>query len=263
MIFANHAHVFPAERKPGGTVERLLDFLDECEIDRAVAFAPFVNQLEESGIRDDPNDWLAARLKGLDRLVGFGTIDFSKNLRDETEKIKALGFKGIKIHPQYQEVALDSPEMFAVCGRAAELGLFISFHSGIHWSRLRDSRVVLFDEIAWNFPKLKFSLEHIGGYHFFNEALAVICNNSRREEGGVYAGWTSVGRGGGGLWTLTDERLETVVYQTGEDKSIFGLDFPYSNPREIKNEIARIRSLDIGDECKEKILGKTLEAVLK
>ena len=133
----------------------------------------------------------------------------------------------------------------------------------MHWHRLRDNRVLLFDEVAWNFPTLKFSMEHIGGYHFFKEALAVMCNNSRRG-GNVFAGWTSVGnrKGKGDEWALTDEELETVIYQTGEDRSIFGLDFPYSKPEHIKTEIARIKRLDFSEECKEKILGKTLERVL-
>ena len=59
-----------------------------------------------------------------------------------------------------------------------------------------------------------------------------------------------------------DEELETVIYQTGEDRSIFGLDFPYSKPEHIKSDIARIKRLDISEECKEKILGKTLETAV-
>ena len=39
MIFANHAHVFPKEIRAEGSVESLMKFLDECEIDKAVAFA--------------------------------------------------------------------------------------------------------------------------------------------------------------------------------------------------------------------------------
>lgn len=263
MIFANHAHVFPNELKPEGTVDKLMEFLDECEIDKAVCFAPFSDRYHEGGFTGSSNEWLAKAIKGNDRLVGFGTVDFEQNLRDEVDRIADLGFKGIKMHPPYQEFVIDGPEAFQVYERAQELGLFISFHSGMHWHRLRDNRVVLFDEVAWNFPDLKFSMEHIGGYHFFKEALAVMCNNSRRG-GNVFAGWTSVGkRKKGDAWSLTDEELETVIYQTGEDSSIFGLDFPYSKPEHIKSDIERIKRLDITESCKEKILGGTLERVLK
>ena len=262
MIFANHAHIFPKELRPEGSVDSLMKFLDECEIDKTVAFAPFSDRFHEGGFEGSPNTWLAGQIKGNDRLVGFGTVDFTQNLRDEVDRIADLGFKGIKLHPPYQEFVIDGPEAFQVYERAQELGLFVSFHSGMHWHRLRENRVILFDEVAWNFPDLKFSMEHIGGYHFFREALAVMCNNSRRG-GNVFAGWTSVTYKKGDAWALTDEELETVIYQTGENNSIFGLDFPYAKPDKIKADIERIKKLDISEECKEKILGKTLERVLK
>lgn len=265
MIFANHAHIFPKELRPEGSVDSLMHYLDECGIDKAVAFATFQDRFNDFAAGENTNEWLAKQIKGNDRLVGFGVIDFeSGNLKEQVERIADLGFKGLKMHPPYQGFVIDGPEAFEVYGKAQELGLFISFHCGMHWHRLRDNNVLLFDEVAWNFPKLKFSLEHIGGYHFFRDALAVMCNNSRNKEGGVYAGWTSVGnrKDRGDEWALTDEELETVIYQTDEDHSIFGLDFPYSKPIHIKTEIERIKRLDISEECKEKILGKTLKKIL-
>lgn len=264
MIFANHAHVFPKEIRPEGTVEKLLELMDECGIGMAVCYPPFHDRFRESGFVGDPNDWLAEEIKGNERLIGFGNIDFEKgDLAEQVDKLASLGFKGIKMHPPYQEFVIDGPEAFEVYARAEELGLFISFHSGMHWHRLRDNRVILFDEVAWNFPKLKFSMEHIGGYHFYREALAVMCNNSRNG-GGVYAGWTSVGthKGKDSVWALTDEELERVIHQTGEERSVFGLDFPYNNAEVIKSDIERIKSLDLTDECKEKILGLNLKKAL-
>ncbi len=264
MIFANHAHLFPEEVRPSGTVEKLMELMDECEIDKAVAFAPFAGRLEEAGFEQDPNEWLAKEIKGNDRLVGFGTVNFNKNIRDEVDRIAELGLKGIKLHPPYQEFVIDGEDAFKVYERAEELGLFVSFHAGMHWHRLRDNRVILFDEVAWNFPKLKFSLEHIGGYHFFNEALAVMCNNSRKGDDYVFAGWTTIrDRHGLSAWALTDEQLETVILQTGENRSIFGLDFPYCKTDDIKWDIERIKRLNISEQCKENILGETLEKLLK
>ena len=45
-IFANHAHVFPKESKPEGTVDKLLELMNECEIEKAVCFAPFHGHYE-------------------------------------------------------------------------------------------------------------------------------------------------------------------------------------------------------------------------
>lgn len=265
MIFANHAHVFPEAIKPEGTVERLLTLMERCEIDKAVCFAPFADRFNEAGLAGEPNGWLANEIKNIPQLVGFGTIDFdAPDLCGQVERIKELGFKGIKMHPPYQEFRIDSPEAFEVYEQAQEEGLFISFHCGMHWHRLRDNLPVLFDEVAWNFPGLRFSLEHIGGFHFFNEALAVMCNNSR---GGVqprvFAGWTSISdREGPSQWALTDAQLETVIFQTDENSSIFGLDFPYNSEDYIKADIERINNMNISDRAKRNILGETLERVL-
>ena len=244
MIFANHAHIFPEEIRPEGTVEKLLELMDECGIDMAVCFPPFHDRFRESGFEGDPNDWLAEKIKGNPRLIGFGNIDFEKgDFARQVEKIASLGFKGIKMHPPYQEFVIDGPEACEVYAKAEELGLFITFHSGMHWHRLRDNRVILFDEVAWRFPKLKFSMEHIGGYHFYREALAVMCNNSRNGNC-VYAGWTSIametdemGNTRQGAWSLTDDDLCTLIHQAGYETSIFGLDFPYKGIEQTKAAI--------------------------
>ena len=41
MIFANHAHLYPKALREDGAKDALMRLLDECEIDKAVAFAPF------------------------------------------------------------------------------------------------------------------------------------------------------------------------------------------------------------------------------
>lgn len=265
MIIANHAHVFPEDIKPEGTIDNLKRLMDECGIDKCICFAPFDERFKEAGRTDSPNEWLANELKGQGDLYGFGTIDFTAgNLRDQVDQIADLGFKGIKMHPPYQEFDIDGEDAFKVYERAEELGLFISFHCGMHWHRLKGNRPVLFDEVGWFFKDLRFSLEHLGGYHFFNEALAVMCNNSR---GGtqprIFAGWTSVSdRNGLGGWTLTNEQLETIIRQTGDKSSMFGLDFPYNKADYIKYEMERYRSLNISDEAKENIFGKAISDVL-
>ena len=265
MIFANHAHVFPEEIRADGTIDELKKLLDECGIDKCVCFAPFHDRLREKGCTYSPNEWLAKAIKNDPDLYGFGTVDFeADNLRDEVDRIADYGFKGIKMHPPYQEFDIDGEDAFKVYERAEELGLFISFHCGMHWHRLKGVRPILYDEVGWNFKNLRFSLEHLGGYHFFNESLAVMCNNSR---GGiqprVFAGWTSISdRDGIEGWTLTNEQLETIIRQTGEESSIFGLDFPYKKSDYIKYEIERYNSLNISEKCKENILGGTLSKIL-
>ena len=168
----------------------------------------------------------------VDRLIGSEKL-IRVPLWTETERIAGLDLKGIKIHPAAQEINIMGGKAQEVYRVAQEKGLFLSFHTGIHWHRIRDYSLLLFDEVAWHYPELKFSMEHIGGYHFFREALAVMCNAKRNAAfDTVYAGWTSVAMGEDGLpgeWSLTDDELRTVIRQTGNHRSIFGLDFPYND----------------------------------
>ena len=138
--------------------------------------------------------------------------NIKKKLNDP--KKKTLSFKELeKAGSKYTDNGLvnDPEEAQQVYAKAQELGLFLSFHTGLHWHRLADYNVLLFDEVAWHYPRLRFSMEHIGGYHFFRDALAVICNNRRAAEyPTVYAGWTSVGEENEevpGGWHLSDIEL--------------------------------------------------------
>jgi len=256
-IFANHAHVFPAQARPEGTVEHLMRLMDECGIARAVCFAPFAAQWE------NPNRWLAKEIAAEDRLLGFGTVDFSVRHPSpalQVAEIAILGLKGIKIHPAYQKISVVGKAAYEVYTAAEKLGLFVSFHTGLHWHRLRDYQCVLFDELNWDFPGLRFSMEHIGGYAFFREAMGVLANGKNG-----FAGWTSIQPGENGVpgaWTLSDEDLCAVVHQLGPERSVFGLDFPYNDAGVTRAAIERFRALPIGGEAKAGLLGGNLARVL-
>lgn len=265
-IFANHAHVFPASVNPDGTIDRLLRLLDSCGIDEAVCFAPFPTQVEK-GI--DQNAWLAKALASHDRLFGFGTVDITRaDRKEQVRHIRQLGLKGIKLHPNVQEFDIISPQAMEIYQAAQEQSLFITFHSGVHHYRMRDYLVLKFDEVAWNFPDLRFSMEHVGGYHFFADALAVIVNNipfppvpGRRCM--VYGGLASVFTSDYlRFWYMSPGRLQELVLQAGAEQLIFGLDFPYNLEENTKTGIDRINALDLPEEKRALILGNNLREAL-
>jgi len=262
-IFANHAHVFPASMNESGTIDRLLRLLDACEIEQAVCFAPFPHQVERAALQ--PNEWLARELAGRPRLCGFGTIDLRRgDIRDQVRQIAELGLKGIKMHPNAQQFDILCPAALEAYAAAQELRLFITFHSGIHHYRLAHYSVLKFDEVAYQFPDLRFSLEHVGGWAFFHEAVGVISNNipfppvpGRRCM--VYAGLTSVftphfNR----LWYMPPQRMLELVAQVGAGQIIFGLDFPYNLEENTKIALRAIEELGLSGEQRQQILGGNL-----
>jgi predicted TIM-barrel fold metal-dependent hydrolase len=262
-IFANHAHVFPPELRPEGTVDRLLSMLDACGIEKAVCFAPFPHELTEH------NQWLARELKGRDRLVGFGTLDLRRDdLRDQVRRVVDLGLRGLKMHPNVQEFDLLGPEALLAYEAAQEAGLFVSFHSGVHRYRIQHYNVLKFDEIAWRFPDLRFSMEHVGGWAFFTDAVAVICNNIPfppvpGKKCRVYGGLTSVFTPDYiRMWYMPPERMTELVRQVGAEQLIFGLDFPYNLEENTRMGLSALQDLPVSEGEREAILGGNLREVL-
>jgi predicted TIM-barrel fold metal-dependent hydrolase len=267
-ILANHAHVFPAAVNPGATIERLLKLLDTCGIAQAVCFAPFGTQMDKYSER--PNPWLARELPAhRDRLFGFGTVDFRRDdLKDQVHHAADLGFGGLKLHPNIQQFDILGDKALEVYAVAQERHLFLTFHTGVHHYRLEHYRVSKFDEISYNFPTLRMSLEHVGGYSFFNEAIAVMFNNipfppvpGKRPR--VYGGLTSVFTPDYlRFWYLPRERFDELMMQIGPELLIFGLDFPYNLEENIR---VALRTLEewVPDEAKRAlILGGNLRREL-
>lgn len=145
-----------------------------------------------------------------------------------------------------------------------ELGLFLSFHTGVHFDRIAHYDVLLFDEIAWHYRRLRFSMEHIGGYSFVRPALAVLANNDHdKEHPQVYGGFTSIFETERNyLWYLSPEERALAVRMAGENGILFGLDFPYNDVAKIRQGIESVLAMDVSETCKEKILGGNLRGIL-
>jgi len=257
-IIANHAHIFQEEVRKDGTVAALKDFMDQCSIDKAVCFAPFSSYFNSKG--ESPSRWMYEQIKNEDRLMAFGTIDFTKdNLEEQAEEIYQLGLAGIKMHPAFQKFKVDEDRAGKVYEVAQKRGLPISFHTGIHWHRISSYNTLLYDEVAYKYPELKICMEHVGGYSFFNEAVAVMCNNGRR----IYAGLTSVFHADTHkYWYLGKEKVKELIWLTDIGQCVFGLDFPYTKPEQIKEAMQRMHEciveMNLGEDAEEKVFGKNL-----
>jgi len=271
QVFANHAHVFPASVRAEGTIDQLLRMLDACDIAEAVCFAPFAYQIADCGIHH--NEWLSRELSRQTRLHGFGTVDLRRQVdprpvKEQVHHAHELGMRGLKMHPNAQEFDILDPVAMEAYAAAEEHGLFITFHSGVHASRIKNYQVLKFDEIAEHFPNLRFSLEHMGGYSFFNEALAVIVNRIPfppvpGKRCMVYGGLTSVFtpyfcR----FWYMPRERMLEAVAQATADQLIFGLDFPYNQEENTKLALKTLNELGLPPEQLAEILGGNLREAL-
>ena len=263
MIFVNHCHVFPPSMKSEGTLDVLVKTMRACSIDRAVAFAPFEERTPPS--IGDPNEWLIRNLPSYPEIVGFACINpLSRNSVEKLEKAWSQGLLGVKLHPPIQRFRINDSKAYSFYSKAQELGVILDFHTGVHGWRLMEYRPLLLDDVAYAFPDLKIIIEHVGGRGLYDEALALLLNKRN-----VYAGISScLNEETHKAWYIGTEGVEELADLIGEDRLIYGTDFPcicscgdqYGPNRRHLNIL---RDLELEEEVYEVIIYKNAERVLK
>jgi len=261
-IIANHAHLIPDPTEkdwwPKADAEILLRHLDFCGIDQAVIFAPFACQM--NGDRIKANRWALEQAKAHpDRFIVAGNLFPAGS--DAFEILRILGEEGVKtakVHPSVDLYDVSDPLACDCYARAEELGIALDFHTGPHGTRLSLAKPEKFDDLAWDYPRLRMVFEHVGGRPYFEEFVAVIENHRGRAFGGL----TSM-LYGPESFTSCDlpRRIEELVNLRGHN-FIFGLDFPYNSPEINRRDIEIIMSMNIPQAEKEKILGGNLAGLL-
>lgn len=149
MIIDFHTHIFPdriAQRAVSALESRipdaesytaenaateadLLHSMDMCGIDISVTL-PVATKKEQVESINNFADSINHRLKNI---ISFGSVHpaMPEGLIDsELERIAKMGIKGIKLHPEGQEMYINSPEAVHIINKAYELGLLVVLHTG-------------------------------------------------------------------------------------------------------------------------------------
>ncbi len=179
-----------------------------------------------------------------DRIIGFACVNprFYDDAVNEVIRAKELGFKGLKLHPAATEWYADSPLVYPVVEKAIELDLPMLFHSGKdEYSHPRN-----LGNLAKRYPEATFIMGHIG-----EEAVL--------EGVQVGAQYENILLDTTGSYNLYDI-MKYVLHYVGDDRVVFGLDFPAYNPGP---EISKVKDANIPDKSKEKIMGLNMKRLLK
>jgi len=259
-MFFNHAHIMPREIRADGGMEPFLKTINSLGLEGAVCFAPFSYQVVSLGL--NPNRWLQQQIAGEHSLVGYGTLAPDQPPQEQVQEIVELGFKGVKLHPAAQGFDVAGNWAMEAYGCLVEHGLIADFHTGIHQHRLREYQPLIFDEIAFHYPDLKMVFEHVGGWHFFKEMVAVIGNNQHKGNhlcAGIASVLDPVRQS---QWHLGVEGLKDIKWQVGADLMVYGMDYPYNQEENIKRDIELIRNSGLPAKDVEGILGSNLTRLL-
>ena len=262
MIIDFHTHTFP-DRIAKATIEKL----SECS-----GIAPHTDgtaaglrrSMEEDGVDlsvilpvvtrpaqfEKVNKEAAKVCEKEDKLISFGGIhpDCS-DIRQKMREIKALGLKGIKIHPAYQEVYMDDIRYLRILDAATQENLIISVHAGVDIG-LPEPVYAAVEKILHAVRETKpekLVLAHLGGWKEWDAVEELIAGENVYLDTAFLEDY------------ISDEQLLRIIKKHGADKILFGTDCPWSGQRE---SIERMEKLSLSGEEKQLIFAENARRLL-
>ena len=133
MLIDSHIHVFPDALAPkvipklaaisgydnqtDGTLASTLEKMREWGVDKGVFFSIATKPSQQKSI----NDFCASIAS--DTVIPFGSVHpDAPDWEPELERIAALGLRGIKLHPDYQDFDMDEPRVLPIFKRPGTWG---------------------------------------------------------------------------------------------------------------------------------------------
>lgn len=262
MVIDFHAHIYPekvaakvlpaAKKKlkvavPGtGAPDDLRSRMKASGISKSILL-PLARGREDVG---SLNQWVKSVCGN--GLIPFGAVHpFMDDLEGELDRLKAWGFKGVKMMPLLQEVFPDDPR----CGRLYEAiidrNMILVTHAGRDPLERREvfGTPERFARTIESYPDLKLVLAHLGGLRMYDDVRRYLLTDGKN----AYFDTAYVS------FYLKEEEMADLIKDIGCDRVLFGSDYPWEDPG---GAMEIIRSLDLSDSEKEKILSKTASDLL-
>ncbi len=249
-----HTHTFPdkivaktiaslesvagVKAKSDGTLAGLLRSMDCAGIDLSVIM-PVVTRPEQFQTINN----LAAKINEEydGRVISFGGIHpNTQNYKKELDYIKALGLKGIKLHPDYQGAMIDDIGYKRIIDYASQLDLAIVVHAGVDIGLPEpvhcppEKSLEIIEELQP--PKL--ILAHMGGWKQWEQVEQLLCGTKVYLDCAFCADY------------MSSEQFERLVTKHGSDKVLFATDSPWEDPR---STIAWVESTSLSEKQKREI----------
>ena len=210
-----------------------------------------------------PHTWNA--LDGQDGLTYFAAIHpDAPDWHEELGRAKSLGFKGVKIHPVYQNVAIDDARFIRILTLCGELGLIVVMHGGadIGFPGVEKCSPAMLRNALRQAGPVTLIAAHMGGWRNWQEVPEFLLDT------GVYLD-TSFSLGSitpiddhyapEELPLLTEERFCELVHIFGSQRVLFGTDSPWDDMGQC---VRRIASLPLTDAEKDDIFSGNARKLL-
>jgi predicted TIM-barrel fold metal-dependent hydrolase len=246
-----HTHAFPdpvaavaipALEKEGnikayldGTVAALLASMDRSGIDQSVLCSIATRPEQFTSILD----WSKAIRS--ERIIPFPSLHpTDPHLLEHLQVIHDQGFKGVKMHPYYQDYFLDDERLFALYGKMSELGMILVIHAGydIAFPRIRRADPQRILDVCRRFSELKLIATHLGGWDEWTDVRRLLTGEP------IYMELSFA------LDFLDQTRLRDMLLSHPPEYLLFGTDSPWTDQA---TTLKMLGKLGLPDELFEKI----------
>ena len=267
MVIDFHTHVFPdkiAEKTipylmekgnirsfGNGTLSNLKEKMSESKTDISVVLPVCTKPSQFDSINK-----FALELNKFDNIYSFGGIHpDNDNIGDRLKILKKSGFRGIKLHPDYQETYIEDEKYYNILKSAIELDMYVTIHAGVDAAYLDDvhcppeKSAEVIDRLynGVENPKPLIILAHLGGIDMYDDVEKYLVGKP------VYFDLAVI------LSMAEKEQVERIIKALGADKVLYASDYPWS---ELKENVRLMNSLNLTDNEKDLIFYKNAEKIL-
>ncbi len=206
------------------------------QFDTILEFGKSINQREYDG----------------SRVISFGGIHPDcENIEEKLYKIKAEGFLGVKLHPDYQGEYIDNDTYVHILKCCKSLDLIVVTHAGLDGAFINEPIKCTPERVLRVLDKIggyeKLVLAHMGGNELFSEVYGALAGEN------VYFDTSYV------LHSIGRDMFEKILARHGENKILFATDSPWQS---ISQEIGIIKSYGLGERIENKIFYKNAKKLL-
>jgi len=260
-ILDSHSHIYPtkialkasnatggfydAKMKHDGTVETLLAEEEKAGITHFLVHSIATSPKQVSSI----NRFISDTVKNSNgKMTGFGSMHPESNdLEADFSELISLGLKGVKLHPDIQGYKTDDVRMMKIYECCEKNNLILLLHCGD--KRYDFSNPNRIKPVLDTFTDLTVIGAHFGGYTIWKEATKELAGYKN-----LYVDTSS------SMFALQSDEAEELIKLYGEDRVLFGVDYPMWNPKE---EVERFMKIDLSEEARRKILWENGAKLLK
>lgn len=254
-----HCHVYPdkiAEKASSSTgkfygipmrydgkVDTVKGLLAESGVTKCIIFSVATKPSQTRSI----NEFIARAVEeNKDIFYGLGTMHpESEDLEEDINHLIELGLKGVKLHPDIQGFKIDDYRCLKIYELCEKKGLPVLFHTGD--KRYDLSNPNRLRPILDTYTNLTVIGAHLGGYSVWEQACDELSGYEK-----LYVDCSS------SLFAFEPAKARELIRKYGADKVLFGTDFPMWNPKE---ELDRLKALELSDDEMEKILWKNADRI--